>query len=146
MILVDVNVLIYAIDSGSPHHVAAHLWWNQQLSQIEPVGLSWAVILSVVRITTNPRIALKPLAAEDAMREVESWLAQSCVKIVQPGEGHWAIFRSLLQPLSFHPNLIMDAHLAALAMEHGGELCSTDEDFKKFPRLRWRNPLKTLKT
>jgi len=142
MILVDANLLIYAIDRGSPHHSAARSWWNEQLSKVDTVGLAWAVILSVVRITTNPRIVLRPLTTEDVMREVESWLAQPCVKIFHPGDGHWGIFRDLLKPVSFRPNLVMDVHLAALAIEHGGELCSADEDFKKFPGLSWSNSLK----
>src|ERR1700744_249762 len=144
MILVDANLLIYVLDSDSPHHAAATKWWNQQLSQTEPVCLAWVVILSVIRITTNSRIFKRPLSAEQAVRVIESWLAQPCVRIVQPSESHWTFIQSLLRAVPFHYNLVNDAHLAALAIENNAELCSSDRDFEKSPGLRWSNPLRPV--
>jgi len=141
MRIVDLNLLIYATNRDAPDHRAAKGWWDTTLSANEPVGLSWSVLLGFVRIATHPRILSNPLAFEQAASMVDDWLAQPHVRLVQPTERHWATFKELLEPFGTAGNLTTDAHLAALAIEHGATLCSTDRDFGRFPRLKWNNPL-----
>lgn len=142
MILVDANVLLYAEDSSSQQHATACEWWDAQLSGISPVCLCWTVLNAFIRISTNPRVFEHPLALDEALARVQSWLEQPCVRIVQPTSGHWTVFRELLVAGQATANLVTDAHLAALALEHGCELISTDSDFARFPRVKWRNPLR----
>ncbi len=141
MILVDANLLLYAEDRLSPRHAQACAWWDAQLSGASPVCLSWIVLDAFIRIGTNPRVFSHPLSLDQALSRVESWMAQPCVRIVQPTERHWTVFRKMALAGQATANLVTDAHLAALAMEHGCELVSTDSDFSRFPGLRWRNPL-----
>ncbi|MDW7712023.1 MAG: type II toxin-antitoxin system VapC family toxin [Deferrisomatales bacterium] len=143
MILVDANLLLYAEDRLSPHHEAARGWWDEQLSGASPVCLSWPVIGAFVRIGTNPRIFRRPLTLGEALHRIQSWLEQPCTRVVVPTQRHWAVFRELLERGQATGNLVPDAHLAALAVEHGCELCSSDTDFVRFPGLTWRNPLAT---
>lgn len=137
----DVNVLLYAIDEGSPRHEAAREWLEQILSGTEEVGFTWAVLLGFLRISTNPAVFEEPLAAEEAFAFVEEWLARRVTSHLSPGPGHVALMRQLLEPLGIAANLSSDAHLAALAIEHGAELCSSDTDFARFAGLRWTDPL-----
>ncbi len=141
MILVDANLLLYAEDNGNPLHASACRWWDGQLSGNDPVCLCWTVLNAFIRIGTNPRVFENPLTLEQAVARVESWLAQPCVRIVKPTESHWEHFKTMLIAGQAGGNLTTDAHLAALAMEHGCELNSTDRDFSRFRGLRWRNPL-----
>ncbi len=141
MILVDANILLYAEDSLSEHHTAAVKWWDAQLSGESSVGLAWQVIQAFIRIGTNPRLHKRPLTIGEATDRVESWFDQPNVRLVQPGDKHWNIFRKLLRETKAVGNLVSDAHLAALALEHNCEMCSTDSDFAKFPALKWRNPI-----
>jgi hypothetical protein len=141
MILVDTNLPLYAEDSLSPSHAAAREWWDGRLSGSEEVGLSWPVINAFLRISTNIRVLSRPLTIAEAIERVESWLAQPCVRILQPSDGHWLIFQRLLRAGAAAANLVPDAHLAALAIEHDCELYSADTDFARFPGLKWRNPL-----
>lgn len=142
MILVDANLLIYAVDADSPHHRRARAWMEQALSQSEPVGLAWVVLLAFLRITTRPGILRRQLSPEDALDYVESWLKQPCVEVVSPGRDHWRILRSLLAGSGTAGNLTSDAHLAAMAIEHGATLCSADNDYRRFAGLAHDNPLK----
>lgn len=142
MILVDANILLYAEDSSSPHHRRACQWWDLQLSGSESVCLCWEVLNAFIRIGTNPRIFERPLSLEEASIRVQSWLDQPCTRIVVPTKRHWEIFKNLLIDGKASANLVSDAHLAALAIEYGCQLFSTDSDFSRFPKLRWRNPLK----
>jgi len=142
MILVDANILLYAEDSLSPSHRVARRWWDGCLSGTEPVCLCWPVISGFVRIATNSRVFEHPLDLEDAVSRVQGWLDQPCVRLIRPSERHWPLFREMLIEAQALGNLVTDAHLAALALEHGCELCSTDGDFARFPKLKWRNPLK----
>ena len=142
MILVDANLLLYAEDSTSRWHEAAREWWDAQLSGAGPVCLCWTVLNAFVRIGTNPRVFERPLSVEAAAARVDSWLEQPCTRIVVPTERHWQVHRHLLVDARASANLVTDAHLAALAIEHGCELQSTDSDFSRFPGLGWRNPLK----
>ena len=141
MILVDANILLYAEDQHNPRQAAACAWWDARLSGSSPVCLCWTVLGAFLRIGTNPRVFEHPLSVEQAITRVQSWLEQPCVRLVQPTERHWAVFQKLLIEGQAAANLVTDAHLAALAIEHGCELCSTDADFARFPGLLWRNPL-----
>ena len=141
MILVDANLLLYAKNSSLAQHERARAWWDNQLSGADPVGLSWQTITAFLRISTNPRLFPRPLSIHEAAATVESWLAQPCVRILQPTSKHWLLFRGQLHAVNAQADLVMDAFLAALAVEHACELCSTDTDFARFPGLRWRNPL-----
>ena len=142
MILVDANILLYAEDQSNPRHVKAREWWDAQLSGASPVCLCWTVLGSFIRISTNPRVFEHPLSLDQAMSRAQSWLDQPCTRIVQPTDNHWNVFRKLLVEGQASANLVTDAHLAALAIEHGCELSSTDSDFARFPSVKWRNPLK----
>ena len=141
MILVDANLLLYAEAADNPFHQAASSWWDAQLSGSAPVCLAWEVVNAYLRIGTNPRVFTQPLALSEALERVQSWLAQPCVRLVSPTTRHWEIFSDLLESGQATGNLVSDAHLAALALEHGCELCSTDADFARFPGLKWKNPL-----
>ena len=141
MILVDANILLYAEDSLSPHHQQAREWWDNQLSHGGPVCLCWTVLSAFIRIGTNHRVFEQPLSLEQALARIQSWLDQPCTRIVRPTEQHWAIFQQMLTDGQAVANLVTDAHLAALANEHGCELASTDSDFARFPKLKWSNPL-----
>ena len=137
----DLNLLIYAVDRASPAHAAALAWWNGLMSGGETVAFSWTVLLGFVRLTTNPSVVAKPLTAAQALDYVERWLAQPISTVIEPTTRHAAILRDLLSESGTAANLVTDAHLAALAIEHGAELCTADRDFGRFPGLSWVNPL-----
>ncbi|MGH7354785.1 MAG: type II toxin-antitoxin system VapC family toxin [Candidatus Rokuibacteriota bacterium] len=141
MKLVDANLLLYATDRRSPRHPAAKSWLDALLSGDEPVALAWAVLLAFLRLSTNPRIFVHPLSPDRAFNVVESWVAHPCAAIIHPGDRHLSLVRQLLRPLGTAGNHVTDAHLAALAIEHGAELNSCDADFSRFSGLRWVNPL-----
>ena len=140
MILVDANLLIYAHDSASAHHELA-AWLETTFSGSEQIGLTWMVVLAFVRITTSPRPLDHPFSIAEAVEIVAGWLERPTVALVHPGERHWGILRSLLEEGQAPGPLVMDAHLAALAIEHGATLATTDKDFTRFPGLRVFNPL-----
>ena len=141
MILVDANILLYAEDSVHPRHQQARTWWDEQLSGAGTVCLCWTVLSAFIRIGTNPRVFEHPLSLEQALARVQSWLDQPCTRVVLPTERHWTVFKQVLTDGQAVANLVTDAHLAALAIEYGCELASTDSDFARFPKLKWRNPL-----
>ena len=140
MKVVDVNLLIYAINSSSPHHEAAREWLGHTLNANEPIGLAWVVILAFLRLTTSPRVMPRPISVDQAIGIVDSWLALPTVRLAQPGPDHWQVLRELFNDLGTGGNLTTDAHLAALAIEHGARLYSTDNDFSRFKSLRWEDP------
>lgn len=142
MILVDANLVLYAEDSSSAWNASARLWWDAQLSGSSPVCLSWEVVSAFLRLATNRRVFAHPLTLSEALERVQSWLDQPCIRIVLPTSRHWDIFQDMLSKSQAAGNLIPDAHLAALAIEHGCELYSTDVDFARFPGLKWKNPLR----
>jgi len=141
MILIDANLLLYAYDSGSVHHEAARGWLETVLSNSEPVGLAWVALLAFLRIGTDRRLRKDAPSIEEATAIVSGWLEQPMVTLLDPGERHWEILRRLLQEGQASGPLVTDAHLAALAIEHGATLATTDRDFSRFPGLRVLNPL-----
>jgi toxin-antitoxin system PIN domain toxin len=141
VILVDANLLIYAVDRDSPHHAPARAWFEALLSSTSPVGLAWIVLLAFIRITTRPGILKKPLSPERAIGYVHEWLDQPYVTAVAPAEHHWQVLRNLLKNTGTAGNLVADAHLAAIALEQGAAIYSTDHDFKRFPGVEHVNPL-----
>ena len=143
MILIDLNLLLYATNRNSVHHRAARRWLEQVLNAEEPVALPWVVLLGFLRIATNGRILSRPLTVEQALEVVDGWLALPVVRVLHPDQEHWRLLRELLQEAGTGGNLTTDAHLAALALENGCTLCSTDTDFARFRRLKWIHPLGT---
>jgi len=139
--LLDLNLLLYAVDEAAPQHQAAREWVEEALSGPGTVALAWSVLLGFVRIATRAVVFQRPLTSGQALDVVDGWLAQPCATVVHPTERHAAVLRQLLGPLGTAGNLTSDAHLAALAIEHGAQLCSTDADFSRFPGVRWTNPL-----
>ncbi len=142
MILVDANILLYAQDASSASHERARRWWDDQLSSADPVCLCWEVLLAFIRISTNRRVFIRPLSMRESVHRVTSWLEQPNVVVVRPSERHWQVLQQLLQVGQAVGNLAMDAHLAAIAIEHGCTLCSSDSDFSRFKGLKWINPLR----
>jgi len=141
LILVDANILLYAEDVLRPRHEKARVWWDVQLSGTGVVCLCWTVLSAFIRVGTNPRVFEHPLSLEQALARVQSWLDQPCTRVIRPTERHWTVFQQVLIDGQAVANLVSDAHLAALAIEHGCELASTDSDFARFPKLKWKNPL-----
>jgi len=140
--LPDLNLLIYAVDETSPRHDRARHWLEEALSGTEEVAFAWLVIVGFIRLTTNPQIFEQPLETEAALDYVEGWLSQPPATVINPSQRHVSLLRDLLDPVGTAANLTSDAHLAALAIEHGAELLSCDTDFARFEGLRWRDPLR----
>ena len=141
MIILDANLLIYAVNADAPLNPKARSWVELALSGRETVGLPWNVLLAFLRLTTRPGLFRHPLPVDKAFDLLASWLDQPSATIVHPGPRHLTVLRDLLAPLGTGGNLTSDAHLAALAIEHGAVLCSSDTDFARFKGLKWRNPL-----
>ena len=141
MKLLDANLLLYSVNADSPLHREAKHWIEEQLSGSETIAFAWVVLLAFLRISTRAVVFVEPLEPAEAFGVVDAWLSQPCATVVQPTDRHARVLRDLLLPLGTAGNLTMDAHLAALAIEHGAELCSTDMDFARFPALHWQNPL-----
>jgi hypothetical protein len=141
MILIDANVLLYAYDPSSPHHQDARVWFETAISKPGNIRLAWMTLLAFVRISTSPGPLEHPLSTAEALAIVSGWLEHPTVTIPNPGERHWEILCDLMTKGQAHWPLIMDAHLAALAIEHGATLATTDRDFTRFPGLRILNPL-----
>jgi toxin-antitoxin system PIN domain toxin len=142
LILVDANLLLYAYNLDSVYHSAARHWLEKILSGAQPLHLAWATLLAFMRIGTNSRIFPHPLAASEAVSIISEWLERPTVSILDPTEGHWKILADLVTKTQAHGPLVTDAHLAALAIEHGATLYTTDQDFSRFPGLKLLNPLK----
>ncbi len=141
MKLADANLLLYAVNEDSPFHDPARAWLEEVLSGSETVAFTWSVLIAFLRLSTKTAVFPKPLKTEEAFSLMESWLTQPCVTVIHPAERHAQILKELLNPLGTAGNLTTDAHLAAIAIEHGAQLCSCDSDFARFPGLRWFNPL-----
>jgi len=141
LILLDANILLYAYDRASERHDVAATWLVTALSGPEPVGLSWSVMLAFLRIATSPRLLREPLSMRESVSAVSQWLERPSVRIVEPGQRHWEILSSLLVDAQVRGAEVTDAHLAALAIEHGATVCTHDRDFARFPGLRTLDPL-----
>ena len=141
MILPDVNLPVYAVDETSGYHHAARDWWDETLSSSLRVGLCYPTILGFVRLVTHRKVFANPMSVSDALACVRGWLAQPNTTLVVPTPGHWPLLERLLEATGVGANLTTDAHIAALAIEHGYAVYSNDGDFARFPGLRWVNPL-----
>jgi uncharacterized protein len=144
--LPDVNLLIYAADDSSARHEQAREWVDETLSGSETVGFAWAVMVGFVRVITNPVIFARPWNATKALDVVDLWLGQPSTTVIHPTGRHAAVLRELLTPLGTAGNLTSDAHLAALAIEHGATLYSGDSDFSRFAGLSWIDPLRDTRS
>jgi uncharacterized protein len=141
VIIPDINLLLYAYDSSSASHAKAAAWWQSCLSGTEPVGLPHVVVFGFVRIATNARAFRNPMTPEEAAGHVRSWLEQPPVQVLDPGPDHIRDVLQLLEGLGTAGNLVSDAQMAALAMDHDAVLHTADADFARFPGLRWLNPI-----
>jgi len=141
MILIDANVLIYAHHAGVAEHPRSKEWLKTTLESGEPVGFAWITLLAFLRITTSPKPFPAPFTVQEAATVVTGWLGNASVSVLHPTERHWLILGKLISEGQCRGPLVMDAHLAALAIEHGATLCSTDRDFTRFKGLRLLNPL-----
>ncbi len=141
MILVDANVLLYAANRSAPEHVTARAWLDQQLTGPVRVGLPWPSLLAFVRLATNPLVMRNAVTAQVAWGQVREWLNVDVAWVPQPTERHAALLGEFCTASWMTSRLVPDAHLAALAIEHGLTLCSTDGDFARFTGLDWKNPL-----
>jgi toxin-antitoxin system PIN domain toxin len=141
VILVDANVLMYASFSSFSQHRRAHAWLDHQLNTVARVGMPWESLLAFLRLSTNPRVLSQPLNTGQALAHIETWLSCPNVFIPQPTETHSVILAQLMRAANASGDLIPDAHLAAIALQHGLAVCSADRDFARFDGLNWINPL-----
>jgi uncharacterized protein len=141
VILIDANLLLYAYDSGSPQYRSARAWLEEKFAGDERIGLGWTAILAFLRVGTSRSVLGKPHSTAHAAAIVSDWLAKTNLDILSPTTRHWPILADLLHKAQARSALIMDAHLAALAIEHGATLCTNDRDFARFPGLKLQFPL-----
>jgi toxin-antitoxin system PIN domain toxin len=141
MILIDANILLYSYDADAPQHIVCRNWLVEIFRRREAVGFAWSTVLSFLRLSTDSRVFRVPRKWKEAEEIVSGWLDQPAAYLLQPGEEHWAILSRLIREGQARGPLIMDAHLAALAVEHGAALCTNDRDFTRFPGLKLVNPL-----
>jgi len=139
--IVDANVLLYAVDTSTPFHQSAKDWLESSLNEPARVGLPWASLLAFQRISTHPRASASPLSPRQAWSLVADWLAADTTWVPVPGQRHAEILHDLIVAGDLRGNLVTDAHLAALAIEHGVGVCSADSDFARFPQISWVNPV-----
>jgi toxin-antitoxin system PIN domain toxin len=139
--LPDLNLLVYAADETAVHHERALEWFESTLSGTETVAFAWLTLIGFVRLSTSPRSFSRTWPVDQALDVVDGWLAQPTATVIHPTGRHSAVLRDLLAPVGTAGNLTSDAHLAALAIEHGAELHSHDGDFSRFAGLRWVDPL-----
>jgi len=141
VIVLDANILLYAYDSASSHHSKARAWVERVFSAAAPIGLPWQTVTAFLRIMTNPRLPGERFSTQEAVQVVDRWLEQPNIRLLAPGDDHWPLFRQMIVEGQASGPLITDAHLAALTIEYGGVLHTTDRNFARFPGLRWTNPL-----
>ena len=141
MTILDANILLYAYDTTSPHHAKARVWIERVFSSGDPVGMPWQSIAAFLRVSTNSRLTGDRFTAEEAARVVDLWLEQPNVRLLNPADDHWPLLRRMVIEGQAVGPLVSDAQLAALTIEFGGVLHTTDRDFARFPGLRWMNPL-----
>jgi len=143
VILVDANLLLYAYNPRAQEHARSRIWLEGVLSGADLVRFAWLTLWAFLRIATNARVFERPLSTPEAQTAVSSWLAQPNAGILEPGERHWDILRGLMHQGQTTGPLVMDAAIAAIALEHGAVVCTTDRGFSRFPGLKWTNPLVT---
>ena len=140
MNVIDANVLLYAVNVDSARHEASRDWLDESLSGASVVGFAWVAVLAFLRLSTKSGIFPSPLSDDAAMATVEAWLAQPAAVVVEPTARHLSLLRDLLAAAGSAGNLVNDAHLAALAIEHRGSVVSYDSDFGRFPGVSWTEP------
>ena len=140
MRVVDANVLLYAVNADARHHTASHAWLERALGGADTVGLSWMALLAFARLATKPEIFPSPLSPSAAMEQIQTWIDAPSAHVLHPGERHAAILGDLLEGVGTAGNLVNDAHLAAIAIEHRASVVSYDNDFSRFPGVRWHRP------
>jgi toxin-antitoxin system PIN domain toxin len=143
MILPDINLLVYAHDPRSPFHAKARAWWQGLLDGNEAVALAWVVVQGFVRLTTHPKVFENPMAVADSLGRIEEWLSLPHLRILHPSDHHFQTWAQLLRGVGVGANLTTDSHLAALCIERGLILHTSDADFSRFPGLKWINPLQS---
>lgn len=141
MIVLDANILLYAYDADSDKHAKARAWVEDVFSDGSPVGLPWQTVSAFMRIVTNPRLTGKRFTSAEAVEIVNQWANQPNIRLLSPGDNHWSFLRQMMLDGHVRGPLVTDAQLAALTIEYGGVLHTTDRDFSRFPGLRWMNPL-----
>jgi toxin-antitoxin system PIN domain toxin len=139
--MIDANLLLYAADAAAPEHQRAAVWLAAQLNGTRRVGIPWESLNAFMRIATHPRASESALTPDAAWQFIDEWLSVPTVWVPRPTDDHAAVFGALIQKYRLAGNLIPDGHLAALAIEHGLEVCSADTDFARFSEIRWNNPL-----
>ena len=140
MLLVDANVLIHAVNADSPNHRESRQWLDAALQGGEPVGFAWVALLAFFRVATNPAVLSDPLTVDEATDQVRAWVGAPGAIVVEPSPRHADILAGLLSGTGTAGNLVNDAHLAALATEHAGQIVTFDRDFGRFPGVRSRRP------
>jgi uncharacterized protein len=142
--LLDANILLYAYDSNSPHHAVCRPWLDAALNSDEIIALPWQTLLAFVRIATNPRAVRLPLSGPEACGIVSVWLERPNVSVIGAGDRFWEIFQAQVVDAQVSGPLVTDAALAALALEHGAILCSTDRDFRRFEGIKLLDPSQAI--
>jgi toxin-antitoxin system PIN domain toxin len=140
-VLVDANVLLYSVDTGSPFHARADAWLTEALNGTRRVGIPWMSMSAFLRIATNPRATRNPLTPAAAWEHLDGWLDAPAAWVPEPGRGHRAILRELVIRLDLRAGLVTDAVLAAICIEYGLEIVSADSDFARFTDITWINPI-----
>lgn len=141
MKIVDVNVLVYACNERSPQHETVLRWWESTLNGDEPIGFNWTIVVGFLRMMTNRVVFDSPVEADVAVELMNQWLSRRNVSLLNETKDHWRVLAGLIASADARGNLMPDAHLAALAITHGATFVSCDNDFARFPDLRWENPL-----
>lgn len=139
--LVDANILLYSVDASSPFHDRANDWMFSSMNGDRRIGLPWISLLAFLRIATNPRASERPLNADEAWEHIDGWLDAPAAWVPEPGHGFRSILHDLMTRLDVRANLVTDAYLAALCIEHGLTIVSADSDFARFPDVTWLNPI-----
>jgi len=141
VIVLDANILLYAYDASSEHHAKARAWIERVFSSGVAIGLPWQTVAAFLRVVTNPRLPGKRFTPQQAAELIDQWLEQPNIRVLAPGDQHWVQLRQLMLEGQARGPLVTDAQLAALTIEYGGILQTTDRDFARFPGLRFANPL-----
>jgi toxin-antitoxin system PIN domain toxin len=139
-VLVDANILLYAVDRASPFHVSSRTWLESSLNGHRRIAIPWQSLIAFLRIATNPRATSSPLSTAEAWGFIDDWLDAPATWVPEPGRGHRDILRRLVRELDLRANLVSDAVLAALCLEHGLSIVSADSDFARFREIEWINP------